>query len=504
MSVGAVVRSTAGDGSSMVVPWLVGTTAIAVLLRLWVLMWFFDTPGDGPSRAAIAQAWAGHPYLPTCGGWPPGHMVLAGMWSWIVPAPLWSSRLLGVILGSLSVPLALAIAARSWDLRVGIVAAVALALFPLHVELSATGLTEPIFLFSVLAGWWVLLVAADATRLLARGALLVSGAAALVLAEMTRYEGWLLAPLFLAWWALRTRRAPSSFALAALLLAFPVAWTLGNARCGDAFVGFHAALQEPAAGAGLKLGAATLYAATLGIREVGAALAVCAFVGVGCEVAAVLRRRSTSERLLALGLFAVGWVFLVTFSMGRGASAWNRYGLAPFVFGVLFTGVPFAATRLARRWRVAMIAAVVLVTTSFASTLVTGVRVNRWVRATASAEARDVAAWLGADPARSDLLVVTTPVGWELTFLALYRPAAYDKVCTISSWTSDPDVATLVASLRGAAPFVFVTRPGDDEDLARLERAIGSPLLVTAPVLETGNVRLYLLRLRGRVEALTG
>lgn len=79
--------------------WIMGITVIAALVRIWTAATYFDTPGDGPSRAGIAYAWGMAPYLPTCGGWPPGHMFVAGIWSWVVPTPRWSSRVLNIVLG---------------------------------------------------------------------------------------------------------------------------------------------------------------------------------------------------------------------------------------------------------------------------------------------------------------------------------------------------------------------------------------------------------------------
>jgi hypothetical protein len=419
-------------------------------------------------------------------------MFVAGMWSWIVPTPLWSSRVLNVVLGTLSVPALFGVATSTWDPRIGLLAAVALALFPLHAELSASGLAEPAFLFELSLGWWLLLRAARSSTAGWRIATMVAGGLSVALAEMTRYEGWIFAAVLLAWWLVRVRRWADGVLLAILLLGFPVAWTIGNARCGDALMGFHASLQEPAAGAGFTLLPASWYLTKLTATELGPGLLALALFGVGLETQALIRRRSTMERLLALAMVAVAWLFLERFAMSRGASAWNRYGLVPFVLLLPFAFVPLG---FVRKGRTTAIVATVVVMTSFAYPLFIGVRVNRWVRSDPPLAARDLAVWLSADTERSHMLIVSTPVGWELTFLPLYEPSAAQRLCTLSSWTPAPDLASLITKLQGGGPFVFVTRPGDEQDLARIERMAGVSLVTTPPVFETGGLQVHLLQL---------
>ena len=58
--------------------------------------------------------------------------------------------------------------------------------------------------------------------------------------------------------------------------------------------------------------------------------------------------------------------------------------------------------------------------------------------------------------------------------------------------------ASLITTLRGGGPFVFVTRPGDEQDIARIERMAGVPLVTTPPVFETGGLKVHLLQLDAR------
>lgn len=132
-------------------------TIVAAAYRLLLLGTRFDVPGDGPSRTANALAWAASPMVPLCGAWPPGYSFVAGLFSLLVPAPLWSARILNVLLGTLSVPALYAVAARTWGRPGALASAAALAVFPLHAELAATSLTETSFVFALLLGWCLLL-----------------------------------------------------------------------------------------------------------------------------------------------------------------------------------------------------------------------------------------------------------------------------------------------------------------------------------------------------------
>jgi 4-amino-4-deoxy-L-arabinose transferase-like glycosyltransferase len=161
-------------------------TVVAATYRLLLLATRFDVPGDGPSRTANALAWAASPGVPVCGGWPPGNTFLSGLFSLLVPAPLWSARILNVLLGTLTVPVLYGVAARTWDRRSGLAAAAALAVFPLHAELAATSLTETSFVFALVLGWGLLLRAAQDERPSPRASALIAAGAAISLAQMLR------------------------------------------------------------------------------------------------------------------------------------------------------------------------------------------------------------------------------------------------------------------------------------------------------------------------------
>ncbi|MBY0278638.1 glycosyltransferase family 39 protein [Candidatus Binatia bacterium] len=473
-------------------------TAAAAAYRVLLLATMHDVPGDGPSRAAIAMAWARAPELPTCGGWPPGHVLLAGLFQMLLPGPA-STRLLNVVLGTLSVPLLYAAVARTWDRGVALLAAAMLAVLPLHAELAATSLTEATFTCALLLAWWLLVRAAQADAPGARGArvpALLAAGLALSLAQMLRYEGWAFAPVVVVWWLWCTRSARHAALLAALVLWFPIAWTAGNARCGDAFLGFHAALGELAVPTDGDPIAKVTFAARVVRGELGVLATLAVLAGAAWEIVLLRRGRSSRERVLAIAFTGTAWAVLGAAVAARGASVWTRYFVPALVLAL-----PFAAASLQlargdgrlRRRAVTLVAGVLLLALVVPD--LAGRRSRHWLRAEPPRAAAGVAAWLAADPARMRMPILATPAGWELTYLPLLAPDAYWRFRTCSPWSADQDVVRWIDALRGAGPFLVITRDGDEAELARLERAAGRPLAVGAPVLSADGVRAYVVQL---------
>ncbi|MFZ5443636.1 MAG: ArnT family glycosyltransferase [Myxococcota bacterium] len=205
--------------------------ALAVLLpRLVAFVFNENLGGDAIARTWLAHRWLEAPHLITSfdGGakqFGPLHIYLLALAEWLWPSLLHAGRLLSLVVGSLT----------AWPLfdftrrRFGDEAATwSVALFAgwgVHIQCSATASSEALNLLLVMG----------AVALLERGRW--AGAAVLLnLACATRYDSWLLVPVFALadGWAhrsylrvLKTGAASSVFALA---------WLWGNhlAR-GDAF-----------------------------------------------------------------------------------------------------------------------------------------------------------------------------------------------------------------------------------------------------------------------------
>jgi 4-amino-4-deoxy-L-arabinose transferase-like glycosyltransferase len=159
-----------------------------------------------------------------------GVHVLGGGWT--------AERVLGALFGVAAVLLSFLIARRLWGGSVAIVAAAILAVFPPLVILSATLLSESLFLLLMLGALLAVLQYRDDPRL--RWALLAGALCGL--AALTRANGSLLVlPAALGVWTLRPRfsraalAAPLAVGLSALVLVSP--WVVRNSLVFDRFVG---------------------------------------------------------------------------------------------------------------------------------------------------------------------------------------------------------------------------------------------------------------------------
>jgi len=455
-----------------------GLGALALAVRIATLLSTVDTPGDGPSRATLAYRWAHAPHLALNGTWPPGFMYLAGLFTFVLDDPA-ASRVLNVGLGALTVPVLFLLADRLFGPVVALVSAALLAGLPLHIGLSASSLTEPSFVLAMVAGHYLLFLgAAPAAR--RRAWLLGAALSCFVYAEMTRYEAWLLVvpvPAYLAW---RTRD-PRPTALAALaLLAFPAAWTLGNAVYrGDPFVGFRAAMSnDPAAGPQtVGLAAALGVLGVAWVAHLGLLLPLCTAWGAGAEVVRGLRARLDAERALYLAIAALFWLVMLRFAMTRGASLFNRYLLLGFVLCLPLAVLPAAGRRAAPSLRRAGALLAIAVVSVLLARPVLRAYPERfftplWVTATRPVEIERFTAWLARSPYAGRALAATE-MGWRSTYVPLYRPPLADRFMVVSDWLDDDMVRRF---LRLHRPALLLTTEGDERHTRRIERVLGTTI----------------------------
>jgi 4-amino-4-deoxy-L-arabinose transferase-like glycosyltransferase len=204
--------------------------------------------GDGPVRVEIAERWARSPHLwrgfSEAFQFGPLHLTLLGGTLEVWPDRLWAPRVFSLLCGLLAVWLLFRIAARLLGHETAFVAALGLALSPLHIQASTTAASEAPFLALFLGS--VDLLIADR---------LVLSALLLGAAGMVRYDGWLYVPL-LAGWVLLRRGALSRVALFCALAALPVPlWLWQNARTsGDWLAPIHYIDRDHRALAAMALG----------------------------------------------------------------------------------------------------------------------------------------------------------------------------------------------------------------------------------------------------------
>ncbi len=477
----------------------------ALVVRVVVLLWTVDAPGDGPSRALAAFHWAGSPSFPTWGVWPPGFLLLSGCAEALVGDPRISARLLNVLLGSLTVPLLYLLARRLYGWSVAVASGAALALLPLHVELSASSLSEPAFVVELVAGTLLLIGApegrpANHRRERLRVAL---GAACLVLAGMTRYEAWPLVPLFVVHRFVQARSLRAAATLGAALLAFPAAWTIGNwLHTGNPLFGISAATayidipRDPA-----SLSRAFELLASWTDEQLGWVPVSAVLLGAGVELVRIVRGRSDAARIFYLTIAGMQWLVLLRFTMVRGEAVWSRYLLASLTFGLPLAFVPWAGGRRAAaaggplpdeaQPRRALALAALAVLSLSLTWLGYGEKVaGHWVTSRRPVSVYALVDWLRASGRVGEPLLLT-PMDWEATYLPLEVPEVAGRSLIVSPWIGDETLREWSTRFR---PTLLVTRPGDEGQAARVEAALGvalrdAPVVFRHQALEVHDLR---------------
>jgi len=205
----------------------------AAIVRIPALLLGMEHYGDGPVRVEIAERWARAPHLwrgfSETYQYGPLHETLIGGALQLWPDPLWAPRVLSLVFGLAGVWLLFRLAHRLFGPEAALVAALGLALSPLHVQASTTAASEAPFLALLLGAIELLL-----SDRVAMSALLLAAAG------MVRYDGWLYVPLLAAWLVSRRVRLPR-VALYVAICAAPIAlWLWLNWRyTSDALAPIH-------------------------------------------------------------------------------------------------------------------------------------------------------------------------------------------------------------------------------------------------------------------------
>lgn len=466
-------------------------TALAALLRGVLLLSTIDVPGDGPVKAWMAYSWAKAPHLVLHGIWPPGLTYLMGPITYVVPTWI-ALRLVNALAGTATVPVLFNVVARLFGWKTGLVAAAFIAVFPLHVELSATSLTEPTVILEILLAMAFLTSAVDSG---VRGPTVRTGLAiaSLVLASMTRYEVWGLLPLFPSYYWLRTRNGAGAATIAALLAAFPAAWCVGNyVYEGHALLGIVTATHDRGLGdsyQGVPLAVAGKLLVTRFAAGLGWVLAALLGLGIAMEGWSLMTRRLSLERTL---YFAVVLIFLggaAALTILRGETLPNRNLLFAFVFSVPIAIMPiFALARLrdAGRGMVGAMLAVTIVYTLGSAVLTGRLETVLLTRVKPQGMLR-FEEWVRGSPWR-DQSVVFTRMDWQPTYLPYYFPAFAWRTMIISEWVDDGTLRSMTEMVR---PALLVTQPGDEPYVRRFVEVTGIAVDPTRVVHRNGGIEVY-------------
>jgi 4-amino-4-deoxy-L-arabinose transferase-like glycosyltransferase len=227
--------------------WLTGLLLVGAALLPRMLLFPFEENlyGDAVIRTELAQRWAAAPhwiasYADGAYQFGPLQIYLMGFLLKLgVGAPN-AGRYVSVLFGALTVLPLHALTRRFFGWRAGVVAALGLGAWGMHIQMSTTAGSEALCTFLVL------MTLALIARGMDEGLLWPLGGAALFLnlACATRYDAWALVPLLGAalWLSEEDKIAAFTRAMFFMLLClpFPLAWMQGNELAkGSAFYPFQ-------------------------------------------------------------------------------------------------------------------------------------------------------------------------------------------------------------------------------------------------------------------------
>ena len=455
-------------------------------LRAAVLLTTYDVPGDGPAHAIGAYAWSRSPSVRMQGAWLPGFTYLAGGITRVLSYPALAPRLLNCALGVLSVLAIYRVVRRAHDTDTARLSAFLLAVLPLHIGLSASSLTEVSFLLALLIAMSAMLRACE--RPSPSWTDLLPVIASLAFAELTRYEAWPMSLVFLVYYHWRVRRPKLTLLLALSLMAFPVAWSVGNLRAhGEALLGFSAAVAPPVGVQ--RVGPITAAATIAGkaLSHLGWMVPAAALVGLTLSVRAALRRQLDVGPTWLLLVTAAYWLMLAGFAIARGPGLWDRYLVTGFV--LLFPSAAFACVSAIPRRRAWHLAAggLMIATMLFGYW---GRGPGTYVTTRRPTEVLELGTWLRGGPFRDEALLLTS-MRWEALYLPLYYPEFVDRSVVASVWVSDAHIRAFLDKRR---PRLLITRLEDPVAVARVERLLGTRIDTDRPLHTVGSVRVLELR----------
>ena len=207
--------------------------AAALAARIPALLLGFEHYGDAPVRVEIAERWARAPHLwhgfTETYQYGPLQLSLVGAALRVWPDRLWAPRGLSLLCGLLGIWLLFRVANRLAGPQAAFVAALGLALSPLHIQASTTAASEAPFLALFLGSIDLLL----SDRLL-------TSALFLAASGLIRYDGWLYVPLLAGWLVLRRVALPRIALYVGIAAAPAVLWLWVNkVYAGDALAPIH-------------------------------------------------------------------------------------------------------------------------------------------------------------------------------------------------------------------------------------------------------------------------
>jgi hypothetical protein len=462
-------------------------TIAAFVLRLTAFFLFQEQPGDGPSRAMLAYMWSMSPVFRPHTAWLPGYMYLTGAFDMVVNDPLVSTRILNLLFGTLTVPIFYLLIRRIFDHISALLCAILLVVFPLHISLSVTSLTEISFLLEIIAGT-LLVLQATVTAGWRRHVGLILSIFVFGLASLTRYEVWILLPLFPTYYFLKTGRFYQSLFLTIGLALFPTVWMVASFLGTGSFLPiYEAALFKT--GGGTDLPGALKIIARLSINHLGWIIPLLTAVGLLLLFMDAAKRQLSKERLLYLAIVLVTGLFIVKFGMDRGLTMHTRYLLLIFVMSFPFCTFVISRYLNLRIKPYFIILAVFLVAAPpFVSQVVN--KHDLYVTRKTAPGVETLGRWLADSPFRDSPLLLTK-MGWVSTYLPLYRPEIAFRYIIVSDWLNDTHLRDFLSTFQ---PQLLITSDGEHKYISRIEKLIGAQIHEDRLVYVQDTYKAYDLR----------
>jgi 4-amino-4-deoxy-L-arabinose transferase-like glycosyltransferase len=467
-------------------------TVTAFALRLYVFTRFMDRPGDGPTKAMYAYNWSQDPHFIWHGIWLPGFEYLTGAFSFIVQDPLISIRVLNLAVGVFTVPVFYLLVRRIYGHISGLIAALILAILPVHVSLSVTSHTEATFLFEVLAGLLLLIMATDEGP--HRKLCIVTSVFLVCLATMTRYEAWLLLPFFPLYYFLKTRRWLASGFIFIILCFLPLAWSIGNyIYIGDFFWGFNAA-KDPTWATSVPLVHAVKILGRITVGQIEWTLVILAGWGLIIQLIESVKKESRSaEKIVHIAITLFFWSVILRFAMVRGETLQTRtllFGVAmllPFIMIPLSSCLGNSAKQFS--------AAIIFILVAFT---IPKIAINYPLNDLASKRplaVEKLAEWLQHSPYKGQP-VLMTKIGGDSTYLPLYYPGVGPHDVGHFIYYSHVGMSNerIQKYLNNQHPSLLITSKNDQELVLRVENILGRPFGLREPVHSEGPIHVYDIR----------
>jgi len=434
--------------------------AIAALARAAPVVFGFEHYGDAPVRIELAERWAQDPHLwhgfVETYQYGPLHLTLIGALVRLLGDRLVAARLLSLACGLACVWLLYGIARRERGDEAAFWAALGLALSPLHIQASATGASEAVFLALLLGAILGVL----------RGDVVVPGLL-LGAAGLVRYDGWMYVPLLGFLIVRRQRNLLRAAACCAIAAAPALFWIWVNARwTGDPLAPIHHIDREHAQLARMAMDSAGALWTRLEAL-VYWPVVVCV---VTTPVLGFFALWGTARTLLrrepGWDLAAIAWIPALYFTF-RAAILANFHPMTRFTLVAATLSLVFAHDALARFGRrVSALAVAVAVATPVVLAALCWNRAGRiaeWVRPVAPLGSLppgivEAAHWMRSNARGQDVVLVDDSV-WYLDIPLVFASGLPEEKLLRARWRDDferrypqfsPTLAVLVVAGRVA------------------------------------------------------